>query len=79
MARWLRLLGLRSRYGLAAGRWSVHVFQVRQPDLGDSGPDRAHSVTPDFPSARTRGPAAPPSRRPGLIPAFTARRSSRPT
>ena len=39
MARWLRLLGLRARYGLAAGRWSVHVFQVRQPDLGDSGHD----------------------------------------
>ena len=31
--------GYRSRYGLAAGRWSVHVFQVRQPDLGDSGHD----------------------------------------
>ena len=43
-----------------------------------SRPDRAHSVTPDFPSARTRCQAAPPSRSTGLIPAVKALRESRP-
>ena len=53
MARWLRLLGLRSRYGLAAGRWSVHVFQVRQPDLARVAP---HDVTAGTIFDRTRTP-----------------------
>ena len=39
MARRLRLPGLRSRSGLAAGRWSVHVCRVRRPYLGDRGHD----------------------------------------
>ena len=43
MVRWLRLRGLRPPWGLAAGRWQVHVLRVRRSYLCDGG----HDLRPD--------------------------------
>ncbi len=43
MARWLCLPELRPRWGVAPGRWSLHVPRVRRPNVGDSG----HDLRPD--------------------------------